>query len=134
MVGDLVRDGAEQEPVGARHALVADDDEVGAALLGDVEQGGRRVALAGVGRDLDARRRDLLGRLAQRPLDVVAGADAPPLGPLPGTGSYALTSSIRAPTVAASRVAWRTASRAVSDPSVPTTMAEYIRAASYGDA
>ena len=57
-----------------------------------------------------------------------------PSEPLPGTGSYALTSSIRAPTVAASRVAWRTASRAVSDPSVPTTMAEYIRAASYGDA
>ena len=39
-----------------------------------------------------------------------------------------------APTVAARPVAWRTASRAVSDPSVPTTMAEYIRAASYGDA
>ena len=84
MVGDLVRDGAEEEPVGARHALVAHHDEIRPALLGDVEQRGRRVALAGVGRDLDPRRGDLLGRLPQRPLDLVAGADAPPLGAAAG--------------------------------------------------
>ena len=54
VVGDLVGHGAEQEALGAGHALVADDDQVGAALLGDVEDRVRRVALARVGADLDA--------------------------------------------------------------------------------
>ena len=38
------------------------------------------------------------------------------------TGSYALTRSIDEPTAYASSVAWRTASLAVSEPSVPTTI------------
>ena len=66
VVRDLVRHGAEQEAVRARHALVAHHDQIRAALLGDVEQRGRRVALARVGRHLDARGRDLLRRLSQR--------------------------------------------------------------------
>ena len=56
VVGDLVRHGAEQEALGAGHALVADDDQVGAALLGDVEDRVGRIALARVGARLDAGR------------------------------------------------------------------------------
>jgi hypothetical protein len=47
-MGDLVGHGAEQEALGAGHALVADDDEVGFLLLGDVEDRVGGVALAGV--------------------------------------------------------------------------------------
>ena len=36
-MGDLVRHTAEQEALRAGHALVADHDQVGALLLGDVE-------------------------------------------------------------------------------------------------
>ena len=54
VVGDLVRDRAEQEPLGPGHALVADDDQVGGALLGDVEDRVGRVALARVDGDRDA--------------------------------------------------------------------------------
>ena len=46
VVRHLVRDRAEQEALGARHALVADDDEVGADLLGDIEDRVGGVALA----------------------------------------------------------------------------------------
>ncbi len=56
VVRDLVRHGAEQEALRARHALVADHDQVGALLLGDVEDRVGRVALARVRVDvLDAR-------------------------------------------------------------------------------
>ena len=79
MVADLVRHGAEQEPVGAGHALVADDDEVGAALLGDVQERGRRVALARVDRDSTPAAAISSAALAQRRLDLLAGADAPAL-------------------------------------------------------
>ena len=54
VVGDLVRHRAEQEALRAGHALVADDDQVGLLLLGDVEDRVGRVALARV--DLDLRR------------------------------------------------------------------------------
>src|SRR6185295_11864919 len=37
VVRNLVRHAAEQEPLGARHALVADHDQVGPGLLGDVQ-------------------------------------------------------------------------------------------------
>ena len=57
VVGDLVRHRAEQEAPRAGHALVADDDQVRAALLGDVEDRVGRVALAREGLDLDARPR-----------------------------------------------------------------------------
>ena len=49
VVGDLVRHAAEQEALGAGHALVADHDQVGVLLLGDVEDRVRRLALAGEG-------------------------------------------------------------------------------------
>ena len=45
-MGDLVRHAAEQEALGAGHALVADHDQVGVGLLGDVEDRVGRVALA----------------------------------------------------------------------------------------
>ena len=67
----------EQEALGARHALVADHDQVGAALLGDVEDRVRRVALARVGVHLHARLSRPLGRLAQRRVDVLARVDHP---------------------------------------------------------
>ena len=51
-MGDLVGDAAEQEAPGPGHALVADHDQVGLDLLGDVEDRVGRVALAGVGLDL----------------------------------------------------------------------------------
>ena len=50
----------EQEALGARHALVADDDQVGLPLLGDVEDRVGRIALAGVRMDLDPGLLDLL--------------------------------------------------------------------------
>ena len=54
VVADLVRHGAEQEALGAGHALVAHHDEVGAGLLGDVEDRVRRTALTGVDLGLHA--------------------------------------------------------------------------------
>ena len=77
VVGDLVRHRAEQEALGAGHPLVADDDQVGPLLLGDVEDRVGRVALARERLDLDARAFDLLGGLAQRRLDVLARVDHP---------------------------------------------------------
>ena len=56
VVRDLVRHRAEQEALGPGHALVADDDQVGALLLGDVEDRVGGVALA----------RERLDRLRQR--------------------------------------------------------------------
>src|SRR4051794_32913923 len=53
-VRDLVRHRAEQEPPGAGHALVAHDDQVRVAFLGDVEDRVRRVALAREDLDLEA--------------------------------------------------------------------------------
>ena len=73
----LVRHAAEQEPPRAGHALVADDDEVGALLLGDVEDRVGRVALAGVGLGLDAALARGLGGAAQRRVDVLARVDHP---------------------------------------------------------
>ena len=52
---DLVRHAPEQEALGAGHALVADHDQVGALLLGDVEDRVGRVALARVSLHVDAR-------------------------------------------------------------------------------
>ena len=46
VMGDLVRHGSEQEPLGSREAAVADDDQVGALLFGDIENRVGRVALA----------------------------------------------------------------------------------------
>ncbi len=48
VMGHLVRHRAEQEALRAGHPLVADDDQVGLLLLGDVEDRVGRVALAGV--------------------------------------------------------------------------------------
>ena len=67
-------------------------------LLGDVEDRVGGVALAGEGLDLHARALDVLGRLLERGLDVLARVDhplqvlrhlarAPRAGALPDTGS-----------------------------------------------
>jgi hypothetical protein len=44
VVADPVRNRAQQEALGAGHALVADDDQISVALLGDVEDRVGRVA------------------------------------------------------------------------------------------
>src|SRR3954454_5549783 len=74
---DLVRHGAEQEALGSGHALVADDDEVGVGLLGDVEYRVGRITLAGVDVRVDAGLLGLIGRLLERVVDVLAGVDHP---------------------------------------------------------
>src|SRR5688500_14088757 len=53
VVGNLVRHASKEEAPGAGHPLVADDDEVCARLLGNIENRIRRRALAGMGVDLD---------------------------------------------------------------------------------
>ena len=76
-MGDLVRHRAEQEALGAGHALVADDDQVGAALLGDVEDRvGGSPSRAKVSTSTPASSTSL-GRLAERRLDVLARVDHP---------------------------------------------------------
>ena len=77
VVRDLVRHRAEQEALGAGHALVADHDQVGPALLGDVEDRVRGIALAGVGVHAHARLLDLLGGVLERGVDVLARVDHP---------------------------------------------------------
>ena len=72
VVADLVGHRAEQEALGAGHALVADHDEVGAALLGHVEDGVGRIALARVGLGRHAGGLRLGRRLAQGGVDVLA--------------------------------------------------------------
>ena len=108
VVGDLVRHRAEQEALGAGHALVADHDQVGFPLLGDVEDRVRGIALTRVHVDRHAglaadrrgrleRRVDVLARV-DRPLQVLGRLrGVPRSGAAPGTGSYALTSSSLAP-------------------------------------
>ena len=76
-MADLVGHRAQQEALGAGHALVADDDEVGALLLGDVEDRVGRVALTREQRDLDALLLGHLGRGGERRVDVLARVDHP---------------------------------------------------------
>ena len=64
-MGDLVRHASEQEALRSRHALVADHDQIGLRLLGDVEDRVGRVALAGMRLSLDV----LLPRLARRAVE-----------------------------------------------------------------
>ena len=118
----------------AGHALVADHDEVGAGLLGDVEDRVGRVALAGEGaRPSRPRLRAFsaaslsVASTSSRGLTIHSmsfGHLALLLAQsrLPDTGSYAETRLTDAPTCRASSVACRTALPAVSDPSVPTTI------------
>ena len=78
MVRDLVRHRAEHEALGAGHASVADDDQVRALLLGDVEDRVRGVALAGERIDLpDAGGAGLLHRLVEQREHVFPGVDHP---------------------------------------------------------
>ena len=74
---DLVRHAAEQEALGAGHPLVADDDQVGALLLGDVQDGVGRVALARVRLHAHALRLQVLGGLRERDAHVLARVDHP---------------------------------------------------------
>ena len=62
-MGDVVGDAAEQEAAGPGHALVADHDQVGLGLFGDVEDRLGGVGLDRVGLDLDPL---LAGRPRQR--------------------------------------------------------------------
>ena len=61
MVRHLVRHRSEQEALGAGHAFVAHHDQVGVALLGDVEDGVGGIALARTEVDLDPLRAGELG-------------------------------------------------------------------------
>jgi hypothetical protein len=54
VVAHLVGDGAQEEPAGARHALVADDDEVVVALVGHLDERGGRVTVVDTRIELDA--------------------------------------------------------------------------------
>ena len=54
VMGDVVGHAAEQEAARAGHPLVADDDQVGLGLFGDVEDRVRGVPLDRVGLDLDS--------------------------------------------------------------------------------
>src|SRR5579875_1515066 len=78
VVGDLVGNRAQQEALGAGHALVADDDEVTALLLGHVDDRVGGVALTREGLDL---RDAALARELQRSLEhgqhVLSRADQP---------------------------------------------------------
>ena len=74
---ETVRHRAEQEAPRPGHALVADDDQVGAALLGDVEDRVGGVALAGEDLHLDAGLADDVGGLAERLVDLLARVDHP---------------------------------------------------------
>ena len=74
-MGDVVGDAAEQEAAGSGHALVADHDQIGVGLFGDVEDRLGRLALDRVGLHLDpllARRR---GGGIEDQVDVLARAD-----------------------------------------------------------
>jgi len=69
-VRHLVRHAAEEEAPVPVHALAADHDQVGALLLGHVQDGFRRIAGAGVANRLDAHRARGAGDPADAILDV----------------------------------------------------------------
>ena len=132
---DPVRHRAEQEALGAGAAAVADDDEVGAALLGDVEDRvGRVAALRRRGRPRRRPRRtprrtrasvaSTASRGPQQPSRSAVRPASPrrSLGPARRRRRGARARRARA----ASSAAWRTASSAVSEPSVPTTIERNI--------
>src|SRR3954465_10854705 len=74
VVADLVRDRAQKEATGARHALVADNQQVVVPLFGDLHEGGGRVAVVDASVDLHAR----VGVAGSLPVDDLLGllADA----------------------------------------------------------
>ena len=93
MVGDLVGDRPEQEPLGAGHPLVPDHDQVDALLLGDIEDRVRRITLTRVAcsfRDARAPRvragpveqREYVGTRVDGPFDVGGNLRALELEPL----------------------------------------------------
>src|SRR5947209_18956486 len=55
VVADLVGHGAEEEAAGARHPLVADDQQVVVAVVGHLDESGRGVAVVDNGGDLHTR-------------------------------------------------------------------------------
>ena len=105
-------------------ALVADHDQLRADLRGDGAERVRRRAEHGVQVDLDReRRRSRRGRRRGSPGRASAGSTS---------AACALTRWSGRPDEPASSAAWRTASEAESEPSVPVTIAAVLIAA--GDA
>ncbi len=74
-MGDVVGDAAEEEAAGAGHALVADDDQVGLGLFGDVEDGLGGIGLDRVGLHLHPLLAGCRGSGLEDEVDVLAGAD-----------------------------------------------------------
>ncbi len=77
MVGHLVRNRTKQEPLGARHALVAHYDQVRALLFGDVEDRVRGIALAWVHVDSDPGLARQSSRRLECGVDILAWAYGP---------------------------------------------------------
>src|SRR5215211_6333634 len=75
VVGDLVGHADEEEALGTRHALVADHDEVGVLLLGNIEERVGRIPLTGVRGDLDALLPGGPGGVFEGSVHILAGAD-----------------------------------------------------------
>jgi hypothetical protein len=119
VVGDVVRHAAEQVAAGARHPLVADHDQIGPGLFGDVEDRVGRIGLDRVRLDLDPRLLRVGGGSVEDEVDVLARPDlvldvGRRLGQLrfdPATGGGLVGADD------AERAAGQ-----VSEPSVPTTI------------
>src|SRR4051812_38990051 len=75
VVRDAVRYGAQQEPPRPGHALVPDDDQIGVALLGDVDDRVGRIPLARVRVRIHAGVAGDLRRRFQRGIDILALID-----------------------------------------------------------
>jgi hypothetical protein len=129
VVRDLVRDAAEQVALRAGHPLVAHHDEIGVLVLGDLDECGGGVALASMRLSLHSAGAHADERLCEDRLDVHVGeicqsalSGPPPWSLSPESASYALTRCRRAPVLRARSAARLTASVAVLEPSVPTTI------------
>src|SRR4051812_9193407 len=75
VVRDLVRHAPQQEAPRTGHALVADQDQVGVVLLGDVEDGVGGIPLPRVGYHLDLGLLRHTRRLVEQELHVLARVD-----------------------------------------------------------
>ena len=125
-MGDRVRHGAE-DPAGALHSLAADHDQVGADLLGDLQDAwdpvvspSPHVAAALAAIWLAAS----LCRPSAAPDSAMAAPEAAPIPP--PDDLYAVTTCNSALSCRARSAAVSTALSAVAEPSVPTTTRVYV--------